>query len=487
MNILNSRHARQYALRTVFCLVCCTSTSAFAVGKDAGLEVVSGKMTRLQGQWVTKSKTAELGLPGGGRIYFHNDTEARALTDPQSLAWLPGKKTPTYSIILRRGLIDIDVPNENPERIAVAVGTPTQVRMVTLSGQSSIKVVGRDVIVVCHSGLTTISQGTTLVRLPVAVKRVYQVQGGFVDRPLIDAPRWVGGRRVWIANTGTSVPISGYTWAPVEGASGYIVSLREFASRRTITQEHVSLPMVESFQQPLGPGKYELDVAAIDNDGVPSRNRIRLPVTVVGLDVPGGAVVLPNNTVMIGAEQQVRLTYADGLTLTNAAHESGVAGTEPFGLEGLDRASILIHPPGGGDTSTLTLVRREPLVSTWVGPKLASWPNDPIDLQVSFVDGRGTPTPRSIEPTVRVLVGVDVVEPAWHKQSSFWRAQLPPMKGGGPWVVRLEVFDQHGVIIGRDFVEISKTRIRPLLAGVAPNTSEHSRRRSVSETLKIWQ
>ncbi len=85
--------------------------------------VISGDVVRLRGQWMTKSQPAELGLPGGGRISIHQNTEASVLTDPQSLMLLPGKKTPTYSIIMRRGLIDIDVPGDKDARVAIAVGT----------------------------------------------------------------------------------------------------------------------------------------------------------------------------------------------------------------------------------------------------------------------------------------------------------------------------------------------------------------------------
>jgi hypothetical protein len=454
------RRASRFALWAVLSLCCWGPTSANAVAGDALPKVVSGEMIRLRGQWMTKSRPAEIQLPGGGAIRIFGNTEASVLTDPQSLMLLPGKKTMTYSVILRRGLIEIDAPNESPPRVAIAVGTPTDVRVVTLSGQSSVKVDGRNVIAVSQSGLTTVTQGSKLARLPNSVKRVYQGRNGFVDRPLLDTTRWVGGRRIWIAASGRSVPVAGYVWSPVRGAAGYLVALRELASQRTVTQSRVSGPQVESFPQPLNPGRYEVDIAGIDSDGFVSCNRTKIPVTVVGVELPGGAIALPKDTVVVAAEQQVKLTYAEGLTLTTADHRSGVPGTEPFGLERLDRAAILIHPPGGGDTSTLTLVRRQPLVSTWVGPKLATWPDDAVLLQVSFVDQQGRPTPQDIEPAVHVLVGVDPVEVEWDKQGSLWQARLPPMRDPGPWVVRLEVVDQYGVVIGRDFAEIARTRVR---------------------------
>jgi len=285
----------------------------------------------------------------------------------------------------------------------------------------------------------------------------------------LEATNSIGGRRVWMASANSPVPVSGYVWSPVQGAVGYQVILLDSATKRQISAARVTNPVVEAFPRPLGPGKYELQIAAIDSDGIVSNRQGKLAIAVAGLELPGGALSLPRDTVVVAAEQQVRLTHADGLTLTTAAHRTGVLGTEPFGLEGLDRATILIHPPGGGDIATLTLIRREPLVSTWVGPKLATWPEDPIQLQVSFVDSRGKPTPSQVESTVRVLVGVEPIEVDWEKQSGLWQARLPAMKGPGPWVVRLEVVDQYGVIIGRDFAEITKTRSRPKFADLDPN------------------
>lgn len=453
------RQASRFALGAVVGLACWIP-AARAAGSDAALKVVSGDVLRLRGQWMTKAQPAEMALPGGARITVYRNTDASVITDPQSLMLLPGKKTPTYSIILRRGLVDIDAPTETPSRVAVAVGTPGEVRMVTLSGQSSVKVDGKTVTAVSHLGLTTIAHGPKLTRLPNEVKRSYSNQGAFRDRPLLDATRWVGGRRIWIAATEKNVSVSGYVWAEVPEAVGYVVSMRELATQRTVTQVRVTKPVVESFQQSLAPGRYELDIVAVDSDGFVSNNRTKIPVTVVGLELPGGATALGKDTVVVAQEQRVRLTYAEGLTLTTADHKSGVAGNEPFGLEGLDRATILIHPPGGGDTSILTLVRREPLVSTWVGPKLATWPDDPIQLHVSFFDGRGQPTPIHVEPTIRVFVGVEPVAVEWNKQGSFWQSRLAKIQGPGPWVVRLEVTDQYGAIIGRDFAEIAPTRAR---------------------------
>ena len=463
------RQASRFA--QVVALVLLSATPQWANASDpAAPKVVAGEMRSLRGQYVTKSQSSEVFLPGGGRIYVHKATDASVLTSPQSLMLLPGKKSQTYSIILRRGLVDIDVPNGSQSRLAVMVGTPGDLRLITFYGKASINVDGRAVVAVCHEGLSTVSRGSTIAKLPPTVKRQYSKQGAFTEHSLLDATRWIGGRRVWLATAKAPVPISGYVWSPVVGATGYVVVLKDLSTRSEISRTRVESPVVEAFSKPLVPGKYELSVAAIDSDGIVSNERAQIPITVVGVELPGGAVALPKDTIEVAPEQQVRLSsHAAGLTLTTAAHKSGVAATEPFGLEGLDRATILIHPEGGGDSAALTLVKREPTVSVWVGPKLAIWPADPLQLQVSFVDAHGRPTPNDVEASVRVLLGVEPVEVTWDKQGSLWQANLPPMKDRGPWVVRVEVVDQYGNIIGRDFTEVAALRPKPRFSDIDPN------------------
>jgi hypothetical protein len=60
-----------------------------------------------------------------------------------------------------------------------------------------------------------------------------------------------------------------------------------------------------------------------------------------------------------------------------------------------------------------------------------------------------------IEPKPRVLVGVEEVEVEFKREAGGWRGILPARQGKGPWVVRVEVQDQHGIPLGRDFIEVS--------------------------------
>lgn len=432
-------------------------SAATAASAGAPPSVVSGNVTRLVGTFMSKASPVAFALPQGGTVRFFADTEASFLTDPQKLMLLPGKKTTTYSIMLRKGRVEVELPEQSPPKVAVAVSTSSDTRIVTLTGRMALNARGRDVSVVAYSGLTTVTQGTKLQRVPLSVKRLYFGKVGLETRELLPATTWAAGRRVWLATNGSAI-VKGYGWAPVAGAREYSVSLHASDSGKVIATALSATPSFETDGIELLPGRYELKVAAIDSEGFLSPSTRSIVISVVGVSLPPGAALRKDGSIALGADQQVSLTNAEGLTVTTADHRTNVPATASIGLAGQERASILIHAPGGGDPSTLSLVRREPLVVAWAGPKFVTWPMDPVELEVSLKDERGNPLHPSVEPTPRVMVGVEPVAVDWLKDGNRWRAKLPARTGRGPWVVRLEIIDQYGIVIGRDFVEVATTQ-----------------------------
>jgi hypothetical protein len=428
-----------------------------AAAKHGPPEVVTGNVTRLKGTFMAKGEPVTIALPSGGTIRFYANTEATFLTDPQALMLLPGKKTATYSVILRKGQVDVELPEEGTPRSAVAVGTSSDTRVVTLSGKVCMRAEGANITTLSYGGLTTVTQGTKLTRLPNQIKRTYLGKAGTTDLGLLGSTSWVGGKRVWLAIRST-VKVSGYTWSPVAGAIGYEIALVDKATGQALHQQRTLDTRLEGDGFDLKPGQYELRITAIDRDGFISPQSQTFDIRVVGVVLPPGAEILKNNTISIGFEQKLSLEHAEGLTLTTADHRGNVPATSAFGLANQDRASILIHPQAGGDVTTLTLVRRENLVQAWVGPKHVTWPLDPVELRIELKDARGQKLDPRVEPTAKVTIGVTPVTVDWIRDENFWHAQLPAQTGRGPWVVRLEVLDQYGVLIGRDFVEVALTQ-----------------------------
>jgi hypothetical protein len=60
---------------------------------------------------------------------------------------------------------------------------------------------------------------------------------------------------------------------------------------------------------------------------------------------------------------------------------------------------------------------------------------------------------------------VEAVPVVFRREGQTFRGVLPPSKGKGPWVVRVEVEDQHGIALGRDFIEVAASARDPEARG----------------------
>jgi hypothetical protein len=90
------------------------------------------------------------------------------------------------------------------------------------------------------------------------------------------------------------------------------------------------------------------------------------------------------------------------------------------------------------------------------------WPGENAQIQIKLASSNGGPPPTWIKPRMRVRLGVDELDVSWAQQGDSWLAQVPPQPGVGPWVLRIEVEDQYGHSIGRDFVEIAARVVVPI-------------------------
>jgi hypothetical protein len=150
----------------------------------------------------------------------------------------------------------------------------------------------------------------------------------------------------------------------------------------------------------------------------------------------------------------VRLTFADGLIMNG-----GAAGWQPVPDEIVLTSSepMHLHVRQVGDSRVLSMrVLGHPVdARVSMGPKALHWPGDDVHIEVD-IRGTDTPAPPSwIEPRFRVLLGIDELDVAWRHVDGKFLADVPPQAGDGPWIVRVEVDDQYGHPLGRDFLEIA--------------------------------
>ena len=163
---------------------------------------------------------------------------------------------------------------------------------------------------------------------------------------------------------------------------------------------------------------------------------------------------------MAGYDRRLQLTFANGLIMKGGKldwqpvpDEIVMPSGEPMNL----------HVRQAGDTRLLSarVMAHQVMALVSVGPKLVRWPGDNVRIEVSITGPEGRRAPTWIEPRFRVLLGIDELDVEWTRRDGKFVAEVPPQAGDGPWVVRVEVQDQYGHALGRDFVEIAPAPLAP--------------------------
>jgi hypothetical protein len=90
-----------------------------------------------------------------------------------------------------------------------------------------------------------------------------------------------------------------------------------------------------------------------------------------------------------------------------------------------------------------------------IGPRMARWPLDKVDVTVQLFDAHGHAVSESTKAVATVLVDVAPIEVNWARSGNTLHAAIPAPHGQGPWVVRVEVNDEFGDPAGRDFLEVA--------------------------------
>jgi hypothetical protein len=92
-----------------------------------------------------------------------------------------------------------------------------------------------------------------------------------------------------------------------------------------------------------------------------------------------------------------------------------------------------------------------------LGPATAVWPDDEIQAQVELVDGSGNPVQDTHGFNANVSINLQPSKTAWKQQGNIMQASVKVPPGTqGPWVVRVEVKNPRGHVIGRNFLEVAR-------------------------------
>lgn len=439
-----------------FALLVLPPCSAAAAAPKLG--VVAGSVTNIGGVLTAGPDGAQYLLPSQARLLLAPGASLRVFPRSQQLQLAPGAKTTTYSFALMRGRVDVQVPNKPRSAVLCSIG---KLSAVVSGGQASLLSHGDDATVAAESGdVRTLLDDHWQTLAPATLARFGPGRPG-TPEPAIAAPAFASGQRLWFS-PGEPVPVGGVTLAQVSGADHYELRLRgrdgSGEQLRSVRGTRQDVP----FSAVL-PGQYELAARSIDREGLAGPWTKSEALRVVGVSLPPGAYA-SGGDLFIGRGQEVRFSNTDGLEMTYEGAGRYVPASEAVSLYRGETTVVSFRVPGSLFPTSARLRPRGLYAHVALGPKRAVWPKDPIQIAVELRSKDGEPVPQWLEPKTEVKLGIETIEVNFTRDGNRLVGTVPPTDKPGPWVVRVEVKDQFGALLGRDFLEIAKAPTLPATA-----------------------
>jgi hypothetical protein len=421
-------------------LACCLPSSAWAKGKAGDAATAAG---------AEGTRT----LPGGAVVKFSSDAKFELAKPLQlALAASGSEKTPVQVIKLSAGRVSITIP-ESKSRVpktAVLVQAPRKVGAIAKGGESLV-ITGSDrVTVAALKGEMLAALGNDWKPLASGLLRSFS-GGTMLEQPVPAAPTLRIDKPMLMALGGTAT-------TQVRAIPDKNVQRRDLVLYRVEGNNRAKLKQLEwrdeAQQLPaLTPGRYEVQARAIDRFGVESPASAPLTVRVIGADLPDGARVL-GDTILLGRTGRVKLIGAEGLESSYGRASLFVPAPKDVGLARGDSTLLRLRVPGTKDELGIKLEPRSLRAQVAISPKTARWPGEVLQVSVKLFDHRGKPVTEPLKTKPRVFVNVEQVEPQWTHSGNTYTTKVAPSSKAGPWVVRVEVSDDFGEQVGRDFIEL---------------------------------
>lgn len=438
--------------------LCATSAlapcSAEAAGPKTG--VVAGSGTNVGGLFTAGPDGAEYVLPSLARLKVAPGTMLRVFPKSQQLQLAPGSKTTTYSFALMRGRVDVTVPSKPKSAVLCSAG---KVSAVVSAGQAVIVAHGDESTIASLEGDVRTLAAEHWQTLTPGTLSHFSGEQGSAPEPLVAAPALTAGQRLWFS-PGDPIALSGFAFGKVAEAEQYEVRLQAPDGSGSQTRSVRGGTRLENPFAPVPPGQYQVLVRSLDREGIAGRWSKPEAVSVVGVTLPPGGYTAGGD-IFIGKGQEVRFSNTEGLEMTYEGAGRYVAASGAVSLYRGETTMVSFRVPGSVYPTTARLRPRGLYAHVALGPSRAVWPNDPVQIAVELRSKDGEGVPAWIELKTEVKLGIEPIEVAFTRDGNRLIGTVPPTEHPGPWVLRVEVKDQFGAVLGRDFLEIAKAPPRP--------------------------
>jgi hypothetical protein len=422
------------------------------------------------GRTVTAAAVPSLAWQDGSVLDSREKRELRRLTDGVDIELAPGTR------VVRRGLIRvtlekgntahalqlellsgrmdirIDRPKDNPR--PVVVRAPRKITAMAQAGHSVV-VAGRDVVAVAaFEGKMGVALDDTWRPLAEGWMRAFtSTDPAGRPRPLLGATQPHVESQLLLVVPGRDRPVLSADWPAVPGATAYdlVLEERQGSERRVVRHSELTQPEVRL--DSLRPGTYELTVRALDPWGVGGRVSPPLSLRVVSALLPRGACV-EDETVRIGLHQKIAFTNVQNMELSYGEAKDFVPIPASVGLRLGHGVVVRLRVPGQPDEARIAIAPHAVEADVEIGPRSARWPDDTVTAGIRL-RGPGEDAmcgEAAVEP--KVTINGEEIETDWTRHDDRLASVIPPPDSPGPWVVRVQVFDSFGDLVGRSFLEV---------------------------------
>jgi hypothetical protein len=393
---------------------------------------------------------AEWALPGGATLIAAPGSELRVIGKAQPLELAGKGRVPGFTVVLKQGFLRARIPAQ--AKSAIVIAAPKQTNVLVASGETSV-FAGSQVAVANIAGSASVGvDGKPFRNLQAGMLEAID-DSGSKRRALLGSPKTLRGQLVTISE-GTTVKLGALAWDAVPGASGYRIELRETASDRLRLRSAAQEPALPAGFAELAPGAYRVRVVSVDATGLESGSPLERSLNVVGTALPAGGYVDGSGALRVPAGSRVTLAHADELELADGLSERFAKAPNSIELPGDEPRLVRLRAQGDTAARELWLLPRRARAHVEFAPQAPRWPEQPLEIRVRIEDENGVAAPW-VEARPKVRVGLDAVNVAFSAHGGYLKGTLPARSGTGPWVVRVEVSDQHGADLGRDFIEVA--------------------------------
>lgn len=388
---------------------------------------------------------AEWALPGGARLTAEGNAELRVIAVPQLLPLGGRRPVPSYTVMLKSGIVRAHVPTSG--QTAVVVSAPRKTSVLIAAGDASV-VAGPQVFVANADGNASVSvDGSPFHAIEAGTVEV----PGASKRPLIASPATAGVPSV-LLSFGKPAELDAFDWKPVPEATAYRVELRDESTRRVVANTETRTPSLPRGFATLDTGTYSLRIAALDPVGLESAHPMVRPLRVLPVTLPPGAFVDTSGVVRFPPAANIEFGRTEGIEMAYGHTGPFAPAPANIGLFRNQAYLVRLRAAGTDGARELWLMPRTTRATVHFGPQAPSWPGAPLEIDVRVEDTSGG---EWVELEPLVTVGVEPVAVEFTRDGSRWHGVLPGRPGKGPWVVRVEVKDRSGMTLGRDFVEVA--------------------------------